>query len=487
MQADQALKYLSPKRFFTTLANWSWEQYCAALIFCFTILYCGFILLGSFSLPVGSALAIQSIPVHATNLSFASAEQSFNQSKQVNTELKNGLNAQWYWLRFKLHNQASSGATTLILNQGNLVSASCQGLTLHNNDLFWYADLSEIEDERTVVCKLWLVGSGRVQVHAVSREWFQTLSAQQVEKNLLLQGILLTLVTLTIASAIATKKRVFLAYGIWLLFSLQRELMTLGHDFSLFDWSIPLNWLPTWRAVSYSVYMFSSVWLLVELLQLSLLAIRPVIKISVWVGFLGLLLLALLTPLPVFLAVMIALAMSLAVVSFVLLAGALLRRYPVIVTMCFLGLLLVCFALLIDLLSVWLPKQFTDLGFIGYCAPLLFSFVWYALTLLDHDEKLIGSVRDITSEKNRESELRYQINHDELTGALNRRGLHDGLVEHQLNGVDAVVLAFIDIKRFENIVIHPHISDFLEIVAIGTSREKHKRNCCSYRLFAQCI
>lgn len=77
---------------------------------------------------------------------------------------------------------------------------------------------------------------------------------------------------------------------------------------------------------------------------------------------------------------------------------------------------------------------------------------WYEMCLVANGKELIGSLRDITAEKDRESLLHFQATHDELTGALNRRGLDDRLKEHISHGRESIDLVLFDIVRFRNLV-----------------------------------
>lgn len=77
---------------------------------------------------------------------------------------------------------------------------------------------------------------------------------------------------------------------------------------------------------------------------------------------------------------------------------------------------------------------------------------WYEMCLVANGKELIGSLRDITAEKDRESLLHFQATHDELTGALNRRGLDDRLKEHISNGRESIDLVLFDVVRFRNLV-----------------------------------
>lgn len=553
MQANQSLKFFWTN-LLQTILNWSWEQWCAAAIFCLTVLYSSLILLGSMQAPLGQSLPIKTAVADSSNLTYQFAKNRLNEVGQTSTQLQNGLKTQWYWLSLDLPSTDLGGAK-LLFDKDNLMSANCQGLNLRYNQLYWYANLTDVQAGQSVICKVWMVGAGSVEVHTVNNDLFQALNLKKAEKNLFLQGVLFALVTLTILSAMATKKRVFLAYGVWLLVSLRVVLITTGQDTSFWGWTIPLEWLPTLRAAAFSLYVITSLWLIIELLESALLTIRSEIKTIIWSGFLLLMGLALLTPYSVFLFVITGLTALISVVSLVLSIESVFRRYPAIVSLCLLGLGLILFVLLAELLSVWLPGQMAAVGFSSQSAPILSSWLfvitvlqgdrmasqtrqralqvirttqarmskvfemspapmftvrpngqistfntsfkqlllklgkadflqpdflmvmwrrlqsvkqpwsfqyrhidesnkihWYELTLVDHDDELIGSVRDITSEKDRETELRYQINHDELTGALNRRGLDDCLVDYQIGGLNNVVLAFIDIKRFRNVV-----------------------------------
>ncbi|MDX1668444.1 MAG: EAL domain-containing protein, partial [Limnobacter sp.] len=77
---------------------------------------------------------------------------------------------------------------------------------------------------------------------------------------------------------------------------------------------------------------------------------------------------------------------------------------------------------------------------------------WYEMSLVPNGRELIGSLRDITAEKDRESQLHFQVTHDEMTGALNRRGLDERLRHHLESGCGHFDLILFDIKRFRQLV-----------------------------------
>lgn len=79
---------------------------------------------------------------------------------------------------------------------------------------------------------------------------------------------------------------------------------------------------------------------------------------------------------------------------------------------------------------------------------------WFELILTRDDSVLTGVIDDITLHKQRESELEYHANHDELTGALNRRGFQT-LLRAQLedSGYTELVMYAIDIRRFSRLTV----------------------------------
>lgn len=91
---------------------------------------------------------------------------------------------------------------------------------------------------------------------------------------------------------------------------------------------------------------------------------------------------------------------------------------------------------------------------------------WYELQLSVHAQEMIGAVRDITSEKDKEAELHFQATHDALTGALNRRGL-----EHLLNalrdrGVEQLGLVCLDLRKYK-LMVKAHGATVAERVLVA--------------------
>lgn len=79
---------------------------------------------------------------------------------------------------------------------------------------------------------------------------------------------------------------------------------------------------------------------------------------------------------------------------------------------------------------------------------------WFELILTRDESVLTGVIDDITLHKQRECELEYHANHDELTGALNRRGFQTLLRTHLEEGSSAeVVMYAIDIRRFSRLTV----------------------------------
>lgn len=77
-----------------------------------------------------------------------------------------------------------------------------------------------------------------------------------------------------------------------------------------------------------------------------------------------------------------------------------------------------------------LTTQFKNLLFKGQTSRLEFKHLaqdqsprWLELVLARNSDTLVGMISDFTALKDKQLELEYQANHDELTGALNRRGL----------------------------------------------------------------
>lgn len=77
---------------------------------------------------------------------------------------------------------------------------------------------------------------------------------------------------------------------------------------------------------------------------------------------------------------------------------------------------------------------------------------WYELVVSRDHRELVGVVADFTARKDRELALQYQATHDELTGALNRRGLQN-VIHNKLNKRAASFTFFcVDIQQFSRLI-----------------------------------
>ena len=77
---------------------------------------------------------------------------------------------------------------------------------------------------------------------------------------------------------------------------------------------------------------------------------------------------------------------------------------------------------------------------------------WYELVVSRDHRELVGVVADFTARKDRELALQYQATHDELTGALNRRGLQN-IIHNKLNKRAASFTFFcVDIQQFSRLI-----------------------------------
>lgn len=77
---------------------------------------------------------------------------------------------------------------------------------------------------------------------------------------------------------------------------------------------------------------------------------------------------------------------------------------------------------------------------------------WFELIWARDTDDLVGVVSDFTSRKDRELALHHQATHDELTGALNRRGLEWAIQMKLDQGGTELQLYHLDIKRFRHVI-----------------------------------
>ncbi|MDH4394790.1 MAG: EAL domain-containing protein [Limnobacter sp.] len=107
-----------------------------------------------------------------------------------------------------------------------------------------------------------------------------------------------------------------------------------------------------------------------------------------------------------------------------------------------------------------LASQFKNLGATGQTHRFEFkqpaadqSLRWYELVLARNSDTLVGLIGDVTAQKDRELELEFQANHDELTGALNSRGLVSQLGRRFDSGQHDFYVCVLDISKFSRLSI----------------------------------
>lgn len=76
---------------------------------------------------------------------------------------------------------------------------------------------------------------------------------------------------------------------------------------------------------------------------------------------------------------------------------------------------------------------------------------WYLARVTSKDGSIEGSIQDITTRKEAESKLRHLVDHDPLTGLLNRRGLEEAMTSAQTAAArgSTCAIAHVDIDRFK--------------------------------------
>lgn len=78
---------------------------------------------------------------------------------------------------------------------------------------------------------------------------------------------------------------------------------------------------------------------------------------------------------------------------------------------------------------------------------------WFELIVSRDDTVLTGVIEDITLQKQRELELEHQASHDELTGALNRRGFEHLVMQELDQDCAQLILYAVDIRRFSRLSV----------------------------------
>lgn len=77
---------------------------------------------------------------------------------------------------------------------------------------------------------------------------------------------------------------------------------------------------------------------------------------------------------------------------------------------------------------------------------------WFELVVSRDQNELVGVVIDFTARKDKELALQYQATHDELTGALNRRGLQNCIHNKLLKSASNFTFFCLDIRQFSKLI-----------------------------------
>lgn len=77
---------------------------------------------------------------------------------------------------------------------------------------------------------------------------------------------------------------------------------------------------------------------------------------------------------------------------------------------------------------------------------------WFELVVSRDHHELVGVVSDFTARKDKELALQYQATHDELTGALNRRGLQHCIHGRLAKGKCSFTFFCVDIQQFSKLI-----------------------------------
>jgi diguanylate cyclase (GGDEF)-like protein len=107
---------------------------------------------------------------------------------------------------------------------------------------------------------------------------------------------------------------------------------------------------------------------------------------------------------------------------------------------------------------------------------------WYLARVTLNDHSIEGSIQDITARKVAEGKLKHLVDHDHLTGLINRRGLETRIANAvtMVNGGVDCAIAYVDVDRFKLINdLHGHgIGDaLLQQVASRLSASVRAKDC----------
>jgi diguanylate cyclase (GGDEF)-like protein/PAS domain S-box-containing protein len=155
-----------------------------------------------------------------------------------------------------------------------------------------------------LICKLQLVGPGRISMQSVGDVAFLSMESQFHRTSGLLDGGVLMLALFTAIAGLINRNKTHMLFAAWLVINMRMAALSMGWDHQWLGQSIPATWLPHTRPLTLALYYVVTLTLFATLFreELGKVGFKPLLALAKW-SCLPLLLLAIALPYATFLPI----------------------------------------------------------------------------------------------------------------------------------------------------------------------------------------
>ena len=271
------------------------------------------------------------------------------------------------------------------------------------------------------ICRATFIGLAYLSATQMSPEHLKLSNDLFYRRSALLEGGLVTLAVFIFITAIINRDWVYVVFAVWLFGNLRLSLISMGADEQWFGYAIPIHWISLIRTVTVPVYYILTCTLFRALFKSSfarvgyqgwftaILALGPVLLLA-----------SVALPVPIFLPVMWAIV-GFAVMVLAFLLGRMLVVAPSRIVVWYSAAM--CVAIV---------SSFSEVISATFHTPIFAQmFNSMTATLVSSLMAALALAEQMRAERIARQQaidtLSFLADHDPLTGALNRRGMHKAM------------------------------------------------------------